>query len=599
MTDPSGQIIPLPIRSSFREGLTVLEYFISTHGARKGLADTALRTADSGYLTRRLIDVAQDVIVLLEDCETLSGIRLSAPEDRSVMESLGERIIGRYAAEPFVNEETGEIIVDRNQEIDEEVAERILEEKARREAAARQARQPEPRVAVFVRSPLTCEAKRGICRLCYGRSLARGQLVEIGEAVGIIAAQSIGEPGTQLTMRTFHLGGVAGGLDITSGLPRVEELFEARVPKGEAKISEIDGEVSIVREGEQRKVRVTSTESYRDDYEVPAGAELLVEHDQWVEPGTMLARPAEPRGGNGKSETAVAEPVVARLAGRVVRERGNKLAIVYEEKDEREYPVTAQARLLVEDGGYVRAGEKLTEGSKNPQDVLAIQGPEAVQMYLVEEVQRVYRSQGVNINDKHIETIARQMLRKVVIDQPGDSGMLPGELVDRFVYEDRNASVLAEGGEPATAKPVLLGVTKASLSTDSFLAAASFQETTRVLTEAAITGRTDHLLGLKENVIIGKLIPARAQLDLPPEERIAEPRPRLFAALDDEDEAAFEDAEELLGEDDTELALSGAEVAEEEELHEEEEDEDEADVSVDEIEEPDLEALELEEPEEE
>jgi len=532
MTDPSGRIIDLPIRSSFREGLTVLEYFISTHGARKGLADTALRTADSGYLTRRLIDVAQDVIVLAEDCETLSGIWLAEPADKSVMESLEERIIGRYAAQPFVNEETGEILVDRNEEIDEEKARAIVHERDRRRAAGAKAGDPNVRTQVYVRSPLTCDSKRGICRLCYGRSLARGKLVEIGEAVGIIAAQSIGEPGTQLTMRTFHLGGVAGGLDITSGLPRVEELFEARVPKGEAKISEIDGVAAIVRDGEQRKVRISSTERYHDDYDLPAGIEAVVEDDQWVEAGTLLARPS---GDGATNDVAAGGEFVARLAGRVLRERGDKLSVIYEEKDEREYPIAAQARLLVEEGNVVHAGDKLTEGSKNPQDVLAIQGREAVQMYLVEEVQKVYRSQGVNINDKHIETIARQMLRKVIIDQAGDTGMLPGELVDRFVYEDRNAGNLAEGGEPATAKPVLLGVTKASLSTDSFLAAASFQETTRVLTEAAITGRTDHLLGLKENVIIGKLIPARATLDLPPVERLAEPRPRLFVALEDEE----------------------------------------------------------------
>jgi len=547
MTDPSGRIIEMPIRSSFREGLTVLEYFISTHGARKGLADTALRTADSGYLTRRLIDVAQDVIVLLEDCETESGTWLGEPDDKGVPVTLYERIVGRYAASDFVDEETGELIVSRNEEIDEEKAARIVAVKDRVEAQGREEGRILPTFKVHVRSPLSCDAKRGVCRYCYGRSLARGQLVEIGEAVGIIAAQSIGEPGTQLTMRTFHLGGVAGGLDITSGLPRVEELFEARVPKGEAKISEIDGTITVLREGEQKKVRVTSSEPYYDHYQIPGDAEILVEHDQWVEPGTLLARPG---GENGSTDLAQIAELTARIAGRVMRESGTQLSIVYEEKDEREYPVAAQARLLVEDGSRVHAGDKLTEGNKNPQDVLAIQGREAVQMYLVDEVQKVYRLQGVNINDKHIETISRQMLRKVVIDQAGDTGMLPGELVDRFVYEDRNAGVLAEGGEPATAKPVLLGVTKASLSTDSFLAAASFQETTRVLTEAAITGRTDHLMGLKENVIIGKLIPARAKLDLPPEERQLEARPRFLAFGDgtDEEVAFDENAEDTMEE---------------------------------------------------
>jgi DNA-directed RNA polymerase subunit beta' len=503
MSDPSGRIIALPIRSSFREGLSVLEYFISTHGARKGLADTALRTADSGYLTRRLIDVSQDVIIQDQlDCGTQMGIWLSEPADKGVLESMKERIVGRYVAADIVIEETGEIILERNQEITEEIADVI-------EAAGID--------RVYVRSPLTCETSRGLCRLCYGRSLARGVLVQPGEAVGIIAAQSIGEPGTQLTMRTFHTGGIAGS-DITSGLPRVEELFEARVPKGQAIISEIDGVVELLREGETRRVRVNSTDLYRDDYAVGKDLELLVEQDQWVEQGTALARPRQP----DESETTDVVPtsdLVARMAGRVLLDRPGQLSLIYEEKDEREYVIPAASRLLVDNGTYVHAGDRITDGSKNPQDVLLIQGREPVQLYLVEEVQKVYRSQGVNINDKHIEVIVRQMLRKVRIDTPGDTEMLPAELVDRFQYEERNFRVLAEGGEPATAHTVLLGVTKASLSTDSFLAAASFQETTRVLTEAAITGQTDRLQGLKENVIIGKLIPARAELDLPPIER--------------------------------------------------------------------------------
>jgi DNA-directed RNA polymerase subunit beta' len=515
MTDPSGRIIDLPIRSSFREGLTVLEYFISTHGARKGLADTALRTADSGYLTRRLIDVAQDVIILEEDCGTQSGIWLSEPSEKGVMESLRERIVGRWAASDIVDPTTGEVIVERNQEIDEEKAERITDAHLER---------------VHVRSPLACQAKRGICQPCYGRSLARGTVVNMSEAVGIIAAQSIGEPGTQLTMRTFHTGGVAG-VDITSGLPRVEELFEARVPKGQALMAEIDGVVEIIREGETRRIKVVSTELYSDQYDLPKGAEVLVAADEWVDQGAVLAsRPPAKTKGKGKKQSSAEEDkeqalveartdgdVVARIAGRVVFEGKKRLLVVYEEKEEREYLVPAASRILVGHGEAVKAGERLTEGPLNPQDILRIMGPEAVQIYLVEEVQKVYRSQGVNINDKHIETIVRQMLRRVRVDSPGDTNMLPGELVDRFEYEEINAKVLAEGGEPATAVPVLLGVTKASLNTSSFLAAASFQETTRVLTEAAISGMTDHLLGLKENVIIGKLIPARAQIDLPPE----------------------------------------------------------------------------------
>jgi DNA-directed RNA polymerase subunit beta' len=520
MSDPSGRIIDLPIRSSFREGLSVLEYFISTHGARKGLADTALRTADSGYLTRRLIDVSQDVIILEEDCGAQSGVWLSEPSDKGVLESLRERILGRWAASDIVDPQTGEIILERDQEIDQKAAERI-------EAAGIG--------RVHVRSPLTCQARLGICRLCYGRNLAHGDLVELNEAVGIVAAQSIGEPGTQLTMRTFHTGGVAG-VDITSGLPRVEELFEARVPKAHAIISEIDGVAETVQDGESRWIKVTSSEFYSDHYELPKGVKLLVEKGDWVDQGAVLARAEvkEKKAAKGKKaakaaeeaeaadekveETAVAVPeVIARIAGQVNIEKKGRLSLVYEEKEEREYPVAAMARILVDNGETVHAGQKLTDGSLNPQDVLRIIGPEAVQQYLVEEVQKVYRSQGVNINDKHIEVIIRQMLRKVRVDTPGDTGFLPGELVDRFRYEEANAKVLAEGGEPATAVPILLGVTKASLSTESFLAAASFQETTRVLTEAAISGMTDRLLGLKENVIIGKLIPARATVELPPE----------------------------------------------------------------------------------
>ncbi|HUS82087.1 MAG TPA: DNA-directed RNA polymerase subunit beta' [Dehalococcoidia bacterium] len=548
MSDPSGRIIDLPIRSSFREGLSVLEYFISTHGARKGLADTALRTADSGYLTRRLIDVAQDVIVLEEDCGAESGVWLSEPSDKGVLESLRHKILGRWAASDIADSQTGEIILERDHEIDEDAAERI--------EAAGIAR-------VHVRSPLTCQARRGICRLCYGRNLAHGDVVQLNEAVGIVAAQSIGEPGTQLTMRTFHTGGVAG-LDITSGLPRVEELFEARVPKAHAIISEIDGVAEVAQDGESRWVKVTSSEFYSDHYELPKGAKLLVENGDWVDQGAVLARVEvkekkkttkaakaakageEVKEAEKVEETAVVPEVVARIAGQVNIEKGRRFSLVYEEKEEREYPVAAMARILVDNGESVHAGQKLTDGSLNPQDVLRIIGPEAVQRYLVEEVQKVYRSQGVNINDKHIEVIIRQMLRKVRVDTPGDTGFLPGELVDRFRYEEANAKVLAEGGEPATAVPILLGVTKASLSTESFLAAASFQETTRVLTEASISGMTDRLLGLKENVIIGKLIPARATVELPPEpvrqfflpglERPEGMLPELAVAMGDEDE---------------------------------------------------------------
>ncbi|MBI2941923.1 MAG: DNA-directed RNA polymerase subunit beta', partial [Chloroflexi bacterium] len=497
MTAPSGRIIELPIRSSFREGLSVLEYFISTHGARKGLADTAIRTADSGYLTRRLIDVAQDVIVLEADCGTTAGIWIEDREGRGVIVPLRDRIIGRQAASPIYDPQTGELIIDRNMEIDEDAVSRILATKALADTGI---------VRVHVRSPLTCQSRQGVCQRCYGRVLARGGLVDIGEAVGIIAAQSIGEPGTQLTMRTFHTGGIAG-LDITSGLPRVEELFEARVPKGLAVVSEIDGIVSITRPDELRKAKVTSREVYADEQELPAGSQVLVSPNDWVELDTVLAR------------TPTGDEILARMAGTVALE-GSRIIISYEERDEREYTVSPTAQLRAENGDRVKAGDLLTEGAANPQDILRILGREAVQLYLVEEVQKVYRSQGVTINDKHIEVIVRQMLRKVRVEQPGDTELLPGELVDRFAYEEENAKVLAAGGEPATAQTVLLGVTKASLNTDSFLAAASFQETTRVLTEAAIQGSIDRLVGLKENVIIGKLIPAGSgsvkRLDLAP-----------------------------------------------------------------------------------
>jgi len=504
MTDPSGRIIDLPIKSSFREGLSVLEYFISTHGARKGLADTALRTSDSGYLTRRLIDVSQEVIVSEEDCGAIAGIWVAEPTDRSLALPLADRILGRIAASPLAHPKTGEIIVDRNDAIDEEKAKTITKAGITR---------------VHVRSPLSCQSRRGICQRCYGRSLARGKLVSIGEAVGIIAAQSIGEPGTQLTMRTFHTGGVAG-LDITSGLPRVEELFEARSPKIQAIISEIEGVAEITRTEEGRKVRVASSEVYRDEYNVPKGYEVMVETEQWVEAATVLARPPVAEG--KKEEAAVAPPLIARVGGKVEVKK-NRISLLYEEKEAREYMVSPVTPILVENRAKVKAGDKLTEGLIHPQDILHIRGREAVQQYLVDEVQKVYRSQGVNINDKHIEIIVRQMLRKVRVDSPGDTGFLPGDLVDSLVYEDVNAKVLAEGGEPATAKPVLLGITRASLNTDSFLAKASFQETTRVLTEAAIMGSTDRLTGLKENVIIGKLIPARSEFSLSAKKRAALP----------------------------------------------------------------------------
>jgi DNA-directed RNA polymerase subunit beta' len=423
MADPSGRIIDVPIRSSFREGLDVLEYFLSTHGARKGLADTALRTADSGYLTRRLVDVSQDVIVREDDCGTEEGIYVEAigPKGKNAVEPLSERCIGRYTAEEIADPESGEVIVENNTLIDRKKMNEI-------EAAGID--------KVKIRTNLTCEAQHGVCRKCYGRNLATGKQVDIGESIGIIAAQSIGEPGTQLTMRTFHTGGVAGD-DITQGLPRVEELFEGRTPKGQAIMTEREGYVTIVEKKNSKRVVVENEDGKKKTYKIPYGSKMIVKDDD-----------------------------------------------------------------------YVTAGDKLTEGPLDPNVLLKVKGEKAVQNYLLEEVQNVYRSQGVEINDKHIEVIVRQMMKKLKIVKPGDTELLPGSLVNRYDYRKANEEAAAENKEPAVAKPELLGITKASLATDSFLSAASFQETTRVLTEASLDGKVDPLLGLKENVIIGQLIPA-------------------------------------------------------------------------------------------
>ncbi len=500
MTDPSGKIIDFPIRSSFRDGLSPMEYFISTHGARKGLADTALRTSDSGYLTRRLIDVAQDASITERDCGTTEGVWVSRENDGGVLPPLGERIIGYLAASQIVNPHTGEVIVARNEEINEERTKQITEAGIAR---------------VYVRSPLSCQSGVGVCQYCYGRDLAKRQLVNLGTAVGIIAAQSIGEPGTQLTLRTFHTGGVVG-TDITSGLPRVEELFEARTPKSSAIISDIDGTVEVIDVQEENMVKVTSSEFYSDQYELPPGMEVAVTEGQLVDVGTVLFNPALPLEETEEQLPAIAEqqPIVARVAGQVVID-DKHFYVKYAEEEEREYIIPRGARLLVKTGDTIKGGEQLTEGIIAPQDILHIMGKEAVQQYLIDEVQKVYRSQGVTIHDKHIATVARQMLRRVEIISSGDTELLPGELIDRLNYEEVNASVLAEGGEPATAQTVLLGITKASLNKDSWLASASFQETSRVLIDAATKGKVDRLHGLKENVILGKLIPTRV---LPGEE---------------------------------------------------------------------------------
>ena len=496
MTNPSGRIIDFPIKSSFREGLSVLEYFISTHGARKGLADTALRTSESGYLTRRLIDAAHDVIVLEVDCNTTQGVWIAEPKERGLLPSFVERVNGRYAAANVVDPKSGKTLLERNEGIDEQKANEILATGVNR---------------IYVRSPLTCQSRRGICQMCYGKDLARGHVVDLYTAVGIVAAQSIGEPGTQLTLRTFHTGGVVG-LDITSGLPRVEELFEARLPRNPAIISDINGTVDVLRSDEGDKIRITGSETFRTEYALPPALTLRVENGQWVDVGTVLASPGVDAEKHKLPATGE-QALIAGVAGQVTVE-GDRLAVTYEEKEEREYSVAAAAHIRVQSGEVVKAGQQLTDGSINPQEMLSILGRDAVQQYLADEVQRVYRSQGVTINDKHIEIIIHQMLAKVRVDSSGDTELVPGELIDRFTYEDVNAEILAEGGEPATAHTVLLGVTRASLSTSSWLAAASFQETTKVLTEAAVRGAVDKLSGLKENVIIGRLIPARSRASL-------------------------------------------------------------------------------------
>ncbi|HEX9036034.1 MAG TPA: DNA-directed RNA polymerase subunit beta' [Ktedonobacterales bacterium] len=508
MADPSGRIMEIPVRGNFRDGLNVMEYFISSHGARKGLADTALRTAESGYLTRRLIDVAQDVIVQLEDCGTEEGIWITEAHSKDMNEPYKGRMVGRILAK----EVPGFEHIAVGSEIDEDTADAFIE------AGVKE---------VYCRSVLMCAASHGVCRLCYGRNLAAGDLTRIGDAVGIIAAQSIGEPGTQLTMRTFHTGGIAGAQeDITQGLPRVEELFEARTPKEKAVVSEIDGVIEIeAEESGARKIRVVKSQIVTDEYELPKGAEPLVADGDTVARDQEIAR-LTAKGGETTEIRARTSGMVTLKAG---KGKVTLVTITSEDRDTREYPIPAATNITVALGEQVRAGQQLTSGLIDPQDVLRIQGREAVHLYLVKEVQRVYRSTGVYINDKHIEVIVRQMLRRVRVEEPGDTDLLPNDLVDRFQYEETNARALAEGGEPATAQTVLLGVTKASLNTSSFLAAASFQETTRVLTEAAISGATDHLRGLKENVIIGKLIPAGTGLELRREQREKQRAARLAA----------------------------------------------------------------------
>ena len=469
MADTTGHTIELPIKSNFREGLDVLEYFISAHGARKGLSDTALRTADSGYLTRRLVDVSQDLIIREVDCcegKEIPYMEIKAFMDgNEVIEDLEERITGRYIAETITDPDTGEVVIKANHMCT-----------PKRAAAVMKVLNKMGRKSVKIRTVLSCKSHIGVCAKCYGANMATGQPVQVGEAVGIIAAQSIGEPGTQLTMRTFHTGGVAGG-DITQGLPRVEELFEARKPKGLAIITEFGGVVDIKDTKKKREITVTDMES-----------------------------------GNSKT-----------------------------------YLIPYGSRIKVMEGQILEAGDELTEGSVNPHDILKIKGVRAVQDYMIQEVQRVYRLQGVEINDKHIEMIVHQMLKKIRIEESGDSNVLPGVSMDVLDFNEMNEELIAQGKQPAEGKQVMLGITKASLATDSFLSAASFQETTKVLTEAAINGKVDHLIGIKENVIIGKPIPAGTGM-----------KRYRNVKLDTDDRLLAEDDEISMSEDD-EIALSGAE----------------------------------------
>ncbi|MCC7025232.1 MAG: DNA-directed RNA polymerase subunit beta' [Thermomicrobiales bacterium] len=536
--DPKGEIIDIPIRSNFREGLTVLEYFLSTHGARKGLADTALRTADSGYLTRRLVDVSQDVIITIDDCGTDQGLWIYRTVDGEEVpdDEFRAKILGRIMQSPVVNPQTGEIIADRGEELTDRLEvpggpPRDLVREAMDAGVER----------VHVRSVMMCEATHGVCAMCYGRNLASGRIVEPGEAVGIIAAQSIGEPGTQLTMRTFHTGGVARA-DITTGLPRVEELFEARAPKGAAVLADREGIVSVENTDTGRVLAITSTDLEQRVYPLEPGWDVqLANGDLVVKDKTVMAV--------GPDD----QKLVSEIDGNFFIDE--RTIYVRNEKEERiEYPVPVAYQVFVEDGEEVYPGQQLTDGAKDPHKVLLTQGREEVQRYIIDEVQKVYRSQGVNTNDKHIEVICRQILRKVSITHPGDTDYLQDERIDRFEFNQINEEIMAQGGEPATAMPVLLGITKASLETDSFLSAASFQETTRVLTEAAINGKVDHLRGLKENVIIGKLIPAGSGFGVVPgieADVLAAGEPGGSVAVlpggpDDVEPATVEDLEELM-----------------------------------------------------
>jgi len=476
VVNPAGEIIQLPIISSFKEGFNVLEYFISTHGSRKGKSDTALRTSDSGYLTRRLVDVAQDIIVTEEDCGSNEGFMIFKEGIEDTGMTFAEKLAGRFTAE-VVKDEKGEIICQKDEEITDEKA-KILEQKVDK---------------VKIRSILTCRAKHGVCVKCYGRNLAKGERVKLGEPVGVIAAQSIGEPGTQLTMRTFHRGGVAGE-DITAGLPRVEELFEARIPKGQAVLAPRDGIVKINQEAERKIITLISEKEIKKSIKIKKNYQIKVKDEAKVKRGETILQ---------FKDKIIKSP----WDGQVLIE-DNKITIVGKEIIKKEYPVPLGLNILVENNQEVKRGDQLTSGSINLQDLLKLKGPEEVQRYIISEIQKIYASQGPTIADKHLEVIIKKMFSKVRIKSPGDSNFLIGEITSYDIVEEENKKINEKKGKPIICEPLLLGITKAALYTESFLSAASFQETTRSLVEAAVTGKVDNLYGLKENVIIGRLIPA-------------------------------------------------------------------------------------------